>query len=172
MPTVLDGVTSNETINLMWVETLADPSAPELAEIQHASSVALECLVTNNLNVDFSIERTQLRRMCSRQVRERSGPVTYSIEDLFIVYNPQNLSADVSKAYAALTDGATGYLVERRGLHVDTPWAEGQLVRVIPVEVGNANPAPPEDDNELQARVAFTIIGQVHKDVPIGGGSA
>ena len=105
--------------------------------------------------------------MCSRQVRERSGPVTYSIQDLFVVYDPQDMDAPVSAAYAALTDGATGYLVERRGVHVDTAWAVGDLVRVIPVEVANANPAPAEDDNELQARIAFTVIGEVQKDVAL-----
>ena len=168
MPTVLDGVSSNETVSLRWVETLADPLAPSLAtEINATSSVALECLVVGNFNIDFSVDRTQLRRMCSRQVRERSGPVTYSVEDLFVVYDPQDLAAPVSAAYAALTDGATGYLVERRGVHVDTAWAAGDLVRVIPVEVANANPAPPEDDNELQARIAFTVIGEVQKDVAV-----
>ena len=168
MPTVLDGVSSNETISLRWVESIANPLAPSLAtEINAASSVALECLVVGNFNIDFSVDRTQLRRMCSRQVRERSGPVTYSVQDLFVVYDPQDMAADVSKAYAALTDGASGYLVERRGVHVDTAWAAGDLVRVIPVEVANANPAPPEDDNELQARVAFTVIGEVQKDVAV-----
>jgi hypothetical protein len=168
MPTVLDGVSSNETVSLKWVETIADPTAPSLAtEINAASSVSLECLVVGNFDIDFSVDRTQLRRMCSRQVRERSGPVTYSIQDLFVVYDPQNLAAPVSAAYAALQDGATGYLVERRGVHVDTAWAAGDLVRVIPVEVANANPAPPEDDNELQARVAFTVIGEVQKDVAV-----
>ena len=168
MPTVLDGVSSNETVSLRWVETLANPAAPDLStEINAVSSVALECLVVGQFDIDFSVDRTQLRRMCSRQVRERSGPVTYSIQDLFVVYDPQDLAAGVSAAYAALTDGATGYLVERRGVHVDTPWAAGDLVRVIPVEVANANPAPPEDDNELQARIAFTVIGEVLKDVAV-----
>ncbi len=168
MPTVLDGVSSNETISLRWVTTIADTTAPSLAtEINAASSVALECLVVGSFDIDFSVDRTQLRRMCSRQVRERSGPVTYSIQDLFIVYDPQDMAADVSEAYAALTDGATGYLVERRGVHVDTAWAADDLVRVIPVEVANANPAPPEDDNELQARIAFTVIGEVQKDVAV-----
>ena len=168
MPTVLDGVSSNETISLRWVETIADTAAPKLAtEINAASSVALECLVVGNFDIDFSVERTQLRRMCSRQVRERSGPVTYSIQDLFVVYDPQDMLAPVSAAYAALSDGNSGFLVERRGVHVDTAWAVGDLVRVIPVEVANANPAPPEDDNELQARVAFTVIGNVQKDVAV-----
>ena len=168
MPTVLDGVSSNETISLKWVETIATPTAPSLAtEINAASSVALECLVVGAFNIDFSVDRTQLRRMCSRQVRERSGPVTYSVQDLFVVYDPQDMAAPVSAAYAALADGATGYLVERRGVHVDTAWAAGDLVRVIPVEVANANPAPPEDDNELQARIAFTVIGEVQKDVAV-----
>lgn len=168
MPTVLDGVSSNETVSLKWVETLANPSAPDLStEINAVSSVALECLIDGGFDIDFTVERKDLRRMCSRQVRQRSGPVTYSVQDVFVVYDPQDLAAPVSAAYAALTDGATGYLVERRGVHVDTAWAVGDLVRVIPVEVANANPAPPEDDDELKARVAFTVIGQVLKDVAI-----
>ena len=168
MPNVLEGVSSNETVRLQWVEAIADPLAPSVAtEVKAASSVSLECLMTAPFDIDFSVERTQLRRMCSRQVRERSGPVTYSIQDIFVVYDPQDLAAPVSKAYAALTDGTTGYLVERRGIDVDTDWAAGDLVRVIPVEVANSNPAPPEDDNELQARVAFTVIGEVQKDVAL-----
>jgi hypothetical protein len=167
MPTVLDGVSSNETVSLRWVETLANPSAPKLTEINATSSVALECLIVGQFNIDFSVDRTQLRRMCSRQVRERSGPVTYSVQDLSVVYDPQDLAAPVSKGYAALSVGNSGFLVERRGVHVDTPWAVGDLVRVIPVEVANANPAPPEDDNELQARIALTVIGEVEKDVAV-----
>ena len=167
MPTVLDGVSSNETVSLRWVETLANPSAPKLTEINATSSVALECLIVGQFNIDFSVDRTQLRRMCSRQVRERSGPVTYSVQDLSVVYDPQDLAAPVSKGYAALSDGNSGFLVERRGVHVDTPWAVGDLVRVITVEVANANPAPPEDDNELQARIALTVIGEVEKDVAV-----
>ena len=58
MPTVLDGVSSNETVSLRWVETLADPLAPTLAEINTASSVALECLMTQNFDIDFSVDRT------------------------------------------------------------------------------------------------------------------
>lgn len=168
MPTVLDGVSSNETVSLKWVETIADPTAPKLAtELNAASSVQLECLIDGGFDIDFTVERKDLRRMCSRQVRQRSGPVTYSVQDVFVVYDPQDMAAAVSKAYAALTDGNQGYLVERRGIHVDTAWAVGDLVRVIPVEVANANPAPPEDDDELKARVAFTVIGQVQKDVAI-----
>ena len=167
MPTVLDGVSSNETVSLRWVESIADPTAPKLTEINATSSVALECLIVGQFNIDFSVDRTQLRRMCSRQVRERSGPVTYSVQDLSVVYDPQDLAAPVSKGYAALSDGNSGFLVERRGVHVDTAWAVGDLVRVIPVEVANANPAPPEDDNELQARIALTVIGEVQKDVAV-----
>ena len=69
--------------------------------------------------------------------------------------------------FAGLIQIPSSYLVERRGVHVDTAWAAGDLVRVIPVEVANANPAPPEEDNELQARIAFTVIGEVQKDVAV-----
>ena len=168
MPTVLEGVTSNQTISVRFVKSIADTDEPKLAtEINAATSVAMECLIVGTLDVTSSVERKTLRRMCERQGRERSGQITYSVGDTNIVYDPQDLAADISKGYAALSDGETGYLVERRGVHIDTAWAIGDLVRVIPVEVAANNPATPEDDDELQATISFSVIGTVKKDVAL-----
>lgn len=168
MPTVLDGVSSNENVSLRWVPAIANPAAPKLAtEINAASSVALECLLTQNFSPDASVNRISLRRMCSRQARERNGQVTRTIADLLGVYDPQDLTSPVSKAYAALEPGATGYLVARWGVHVDTPWAAGDLVDVYPVEVGMRVKVSPEDDNELQFKASLSVSGEVQDDVAV-----
>lgn len=168
MPTVLDGVASNETVSLTWVEDIADPSAPSLAtEIDAATSVKLECLLTQTFSPDATVEKAQLRRMCSRQVRERNGMVTRTIADLIGVYDPQDLAAAVSEAYAALTPGATGFLVARWGVHVDTAWTAGDLVDVYPVEVGYRAKIAAADNDELQFKAGVSIIGEVHEDVAL-----
>ena len=133
------------------VEAEVLPDAVRAAAVGIGVTYQVHCAVTPAIGVRLTNE------LARGMAREGRG----------VVYDPQDMEAPVSAAYAALTDGATGYLVERRGVHVDTAWAAGDLVRVIPVEVANANPAPPEDDNELQARIAFTVIGEVQKDVAV-----
>lgn len=167
MPTVLDGVSSNETVSLKWVETIANPATPMYGELVAASAVNLECLLTETFSPDASVEKTQLRRMCSREVRERNGLVTRTIADLVGVYDPQDLAADVSKAYVALEPGDTGFLVVRWGVHVDEPWDISDLVDVYPVEVGYRTKIAAADNDELQFKAGISITGQVHEDVPI-----
>ena len=168
MPTVLDGVASNETVSLKWVAAIAATTAPKLAtEINAATSVQLECLLTQTFSPDATVEKAQLRRMCSRQVRERNGAVTRTIADLVGVYDPQDLAAAVSKAYATLTPGAQGYLVVRWGVHVDTPWAVGDLVDVYPVEVGYRAKIAAADNDELQFKAGVSISGEVEEDVAL-----
>lgn len=168
MPTVLDGVASNETVSLKWVATLANPAAPSLAtEINAATSVQLECLLTEAFSPDATVEKAQLRRMCSRQVRERNGRVTRTVADLVGVYDPQDLAAPVSKAYVALEPGAQGFLVVRWGVHVDTPWAAADLVDVYPVEVGFRAKIAAADNDELQFKAGISISGDVQEDVAL-----
>lgn len=168
MPTVLDGVSSNETVSLKWVEAIAVTTAPDLStEINAAGSVTLECLLTETFSPDASVEKAQLRRMCSRQVRERNGLVTRTVADLVGVYDPQDLAAAVSKAYVALNPGDTGFLVVRWGVHVDEAWAVGDLVDVYPVEVGYRTKIAAADNDELQFKAGISVIGEVKEDVAL-----
>ena len=167
-PTVLDGVASNETVSLKWVETIASTAAPDLStEILAGSTVTLECLLTQTFSPDATVDKAQLRRMCSRQVRERNGAVTRTIADLVGVYDPQDMAAAVSLAYVTLEPGAQGYLVARWGVHVDTAWAVGDLVDIYPVEVGFRAKIAAADNDELQFKAGISIRGQVVEDVAL-----
>ena len=115
MPTIITGVASDETVSVKWVPTITDVNAPKLStEINAATAVTLECLLTETFSPDASAEVGEVRRMCSKQVQQRGGTVTLTIEDLIYAYDPQGLaSAAINKAYAALVQGAEGYLVVR-----------------------------------------------------------
>ena len=107
MPTIITGVASDETVSVKWVPTITDVNAPKLAtEINAATSVTLECLLTETFSPDASAEVGEVRRMCSKQVQQRGGTVTLTIEDLIYAYDPQGLAtAAINKAYAALVQG-------------------------------------------------------------------
>jgi len=167
VPTIITGVASDETVSVKWVPTIADVNAPKLAtEINAATSVTLECLLTETFSPDASAEVGEVRRMCSKQVQQRGGTVTLTIEDLIYAYDPQGLvSAAINKAYAALVQGAKGYLVVRWGKHVDTAWAVGDNVDVWPVEIsyGPVKLAP-EANSELKAKSGVLVTGTLASD--------
>lgn len=169
MPTVLDGIASNETVSVKWVTTIADTTAPKLAtEINAATSANLECLMTEKFSPDASVDKVTLRRACSAAVRERNGAVTQTIADIVAVYDPQAaLTTALNKAYTNLVRGAQGYLVVRWGKHVDTAWAVGDKVDVYPVEIGFRTKIAGADNDELQFKAGVAIRGDVKEDVAL-----
>jgi len=167
MPTIIPGVASDETVSVKFVQTIADVSAPKLTELNAVSAVQLECLLTENFAPDASADTTQIRRMCSKQTQERAGTVTRTIADLVGAYDPQDLAAPISKAYAALEPGATGFLVVRWGVHVDTAWTVGDLVDVFPVEIAFRAKMAPEQSSELKFKAKPLVTGTVTEDVAL-----
>ena len=160
MPTILDGVSTNETEGLRAVMAYADPTAPKLAtEFNAMSSVALECLLVDRFNPDASVDKAQLRRMCSAKVRERSGQETRTIADLIGVYDPQDLSAPVSKAYVTLAKGATFFLTDVRGIHLDGPaLVAGDLSTIYKVQVGYRIEIQGADNDEYQFKAGVSVL--------------
>lgn len=170
MPTIVAGIASDETVSVKWVPTIADPTAPKLAtELNAATAINLECLLTEIFAPNASAEVGEVRRMCSKQVQQRGGTVTLTIEDLIYAYDPQGLATlPINKAYAALVQGAKGFLVVRWGKHVDTAWAVGDKVDVWPVEISYGPiKLAPEANTELKAKSGVLVTGTVQQDKAI-----
>lgn len=159
-PEILDGVTTNETEAVTWVEDIAEPATGvSLAtEYNAATSVDLECLMVERINPDGSVEMTTLRRACSTKGRQRAGVETRTIADIVAVYDPQDLSADVSKAYAALVKGAEGYLVMRRGKHLSEAAAASDLVTVYKVQITHRVELQGADNDEYQFKAGVAVL--------------
>ena len=117
MPTIIiTGVASDETVSARRVPTITDVNAPKLAtEINAATSVTLECLLTETFSPDASAEVGEVRRMCSKQVQQRGGTVTLTIEDLIYAYDPQARVRRHQQGVRRARAGPKGYLVVRWG---------------------------------------------------------
>jgi len=156
MPTIIPGVRSDETVSIWWLPTLADPTAPKVSELTGATAVKLECLLSSAPDFSSSVETGKIKRLCSSVPREVAGSRSYSIGDLTLAYDPQSMATALSKGYVALAEGATGYFVLRSGVHVDTAPAALQLVDVWAGTVSTRDKLPPEDNDELKAKVGVT----------------
>lgn len=159
MPTILDGITTNETWGAKAVATYADPAAPKLAtEYNAATSVVLECLLVERTKPSAKVEKTTLRRACSSKGRERAGVETRQLAPLRGVYNPQDLAAPVSKAYVALAKGTVWYLTLRNGIHIDTALEAADKVTIYKVSVDYRIEVEAADNDEFQWEAGLSVL--------------
>lgn len=167
--TVPAGVPADGTVSVRFVTALTNPAAPKLAtEINAASSVDLSCLLTKDGFAPGAEASTITdERLCSKQVFEDFGTVTYSIDNITYIFDPQNTASESNKAYAALPTGATGYLVVRWGKDVDTAWAAGDKVDVYPVKMGPRVKQAPEANSKLKVQQKPYVTGPFQEDVAL-----
>lgn len=168
MPTsVPPGILSDGSWKVSFVSTIADPAAPKIAtEINAVGSVAAECLLTKGgIGLDNSYEKFKDERLCTIQAYEQNGTVTFSVNDLNFVIDPQTPTSATNKLYALILNGWNGYLVVRMGKSSDVAFATTDKVWVIPVSVGIPVPLPPEANSMLRAKASVTVTGQVNREV-------
>ena len=167
MPTTVPpGFLADANIKVQFVTALADPAAPKVAtEIKAASSVEMTCYLTTQISPNADQATVTDDRMCLRQVLEAPGTVTYSIDELQYVYDVQNAASVSNKLYAALPSLATGFVIIRYGIDVDTDWAAVQKGDVYPVQAGVQIKMPGERNTKAKVRQKLFVTGPKQTDV-------
>lgn len=168
--TVPPAVSSTATVKLKWVPTIAGIATPVISlatDINAAGALDLECYLKENFTPDVKSETVEDQRMCSKQMFSAPGTYTYTIAELVMVYDPQNAAAIGNKAYATLMSGASGFLVARWGLDVDTVYVVAQKVDIYPVTLGRRVKVAPELNSQLKFKIPPFVTGPVIEDLTI-----
>lgn len=170
MPTTVPaGVPADGFVSVKFVPAIADPANPSLAtDLGAAGVVDLSCLLTKDgFAPGADPQAVTDERLCSKQVFEDYGTVTYTIDNIVYVYDVQNSSSESNKAYAALPAGTTGFLVARWGKDVDEAWAVADKVDIYPVKMGPQVKQAPEANSKLKVSQKPFVTGPVQHDVAI-----
>lgn len=166
------GIDAAGNSKIVFVQALADPSAPTVAEL--AAGTDLSCALYRFVPTG---DQTTVSRAkyCYKQAVETFGRETWAIEAIEYDYDPQNLTAPEYAYYAALQPGISGYIVDRRGLDARTEdWAAAQIVDVYPVRLGIRDrlPIDPTAEGEtLRTRQRIAVVGDVLQDVSVAAGA-
>lgn len=149
----------------LYVPTIADPSAPTVAELTGASVLDLSCYFYAETGRPSQTTNrvTRPKRVCDTVTFEQIGDTTYAGGDALYALDPQAAPASEGKdAYETLPEGTTGFLVRRLGVDVDTAITAGDYVDVFPAEFGPAMPTTTGDAEaaEVAAMQAFAITAQ------------
>ncbi|WP_416902759.1 hypothetical protein [Micromonospora echinospora] len=127
-------VKSDGTLTLRYVQTLADPTAPKLTEINAVTSQDLHGYITGD-GWQPSGEQATVNdeRIASDQTFEKPGRKSKSLT-IVAVHNPA--SPDDNEAYLTLAEGVTGYVLARYGVPRTQAWAVDDITDVWPIEAG------------------------------------
>jgi hypothetical protein len=148
----------------IFVPAIADTAAPTVAEVGAASGIDLSCyFYTSTGKPDVNQNRvTPPARICDTQQYEAMGLGQWQGGDVHYAVDPQAAAgSDGKKAYEALPEGTTGFLVNRAGVDVDTDVAAGQFVVSYPVQFGTPVVTAEGDGEaaEVAIKQAFAITG-------------
>ena len=157
------GVPSDGMIKVAFVASLADASKVTLSELTAGTSVDATCYLSS-FTPSADAQSIEDRRLCTKQVFEDYGSVTYTIGDITYVYDTQNPSGTDNKLYAALPTGTTGFLVVAWGKDADEAWAAGDVVDIYPVKMGPRVKQPPEQNSKLKVTQKPFVTARVIED--------
>ena len=149
--------------NWVFVPTIADTSAPTVAEITGASALDITRILfadgapspQQNTNV---VE--QNKRFGDSVVRQQVGTTTYSGGEMRYQFDPQAAAAsNGKKAYEKFggSSNVSGYLVLRQGVARAVAFAAGQFVDIYPVEIGPGQPTKTGDGDNAEAAAVSTF---------------
>lgn len=147
----------------LWVPAVADTDAPTVAEIQAAAGFNLSCSVFGDSQEGFAAntEKVNLPRLnCESQTYEVNGATTFSAPDLTVSFQPQSAAlSDGKKAWEAMDDNASGFLVRGQDLDPTADFAAGEFVDVIPAQLGVK--VPTKTSNGADGVYAFTVPASI-----------
>ena len=167
-----NGVNVQGAVKVIWVETLADPTAPTLTEINAGTSLDVsKMLYEGGWQPGVTANKVSAkRRLADTKVYEKFGTTTETLADLQYQVDPQAASgSDGKKAYEAFVEGSTGYFVERLGIDADTDMAAAQFVNTYPVVMGpqTISGDTADEASEFQVTQPVGITGATHQNVAV-----
>lgn len=150
---------------ILYLPTVADPSAVKLTEINAAASVLLSCAI-RAFNPTAEQSKTKKYRVCTKQGFDVLGRVDWTIERLVFINDPQADVDDVLYPHKALVDGTKGFILRRQGFDSSpgsfVPFAATHKYDLFPVTFGVEVPmavAPEEEGQEFEYGQEVAITG-------------
>src|SRR5207344_1046313 len=100
-----------------WATTIAVKAAATVTELNAASTVQLQNAMRPGFGIEVETATVDDERLGSFVVYQTFGRTTRSFPDMVGIDRPQDApAAAMRKAIETITEGLTGYLINRRGL--------------------------------------------------------
>ena len=140
MPNTIPANLEDGMLKTVFVPTIADITNPTVSELTGPSVLDLSYyLAGDGYQLNHTQEMIDDDREGSAAVGQIPGQEKFDGGTMQLIDNTNVEGAD-NGAVETLTRGTTGFIVRRRGLPTDTPFAETQTVSVHKVTIGIKTP--------------------------------
>jgi hypothetical protein len=166
----VDGVSAQGNETVIFVPTLAIPTAPTVAELTGASALNLGYAL-RGFSPNSEQGTSEDIRLASTQTFENPGRVRKTLDDITYVYDPQAAAAaPMNKHYETLRLGVKGFMVDRRGIPATTAVIAAQKVDVYQVQLGDQRRVaidPSAEGGKFEIIQKPFVVGLVREDATV-----
>ena len=150
----------------IFIPTATSKAAITVAEATAVGSCVLQNAFRPGFGADADTEQVSDERQGALVTYRQLGTTTVSLTDMILIDRPQDAALAASRKHLdVLAAGATGFLVNRRGLGSAVEnWvapAAGQKYICYPVAVSPQVAQAPGDTKGFERKVTFAVTGSV-----------
>lgn len=148
---------------VLWVETIADPSAPTAAELAAGTEITYG-LTPTGFNHQTTINTVTTGRYTLRQALELDGTVIDTVEVSYVY----NRVSPTSVETALGTPGTQGFIVHVLGYPSGHEFASADVLNaVIPGTTSIPRDVPPTANTEAAKILKINVTGEVQREVAV-----
>ena len=140
------------------------------AQVTDEDNVIVQCHILGGTYTGITTNVPQIRktRACSKDPYYVDGEKEVDTGSIQVVYDPQDLTSDLSTPYAELVPGTHWVRVESRGIDGQEELDSGDIVDVTLVKITHRNkPYSEEAGSEHYVDIFMSYQGETHEDIVI-----
>ena len=143
--TEIPGTSAEGNITTIWVPTIVNIKAPTLTELNAGTDISNYVMLGG-----WSFEPSQ-----ENAVQDFGAPGRKSAGDISIevIDNTNTEHEEQNEAVTLMHEGASGYIVRRRGMATDAPLAAGQKLTVVSVICGEKQVINPDANTMIRSKI-------------------
>ena len=142
--TEIPGTSAEGNITTIWVPAIKNIKAPTIIELEAGTDIS---------NYDPSQDTVSDQR--ENTVQDFGAPGRKSAGDISIevIDNTNTEHKEQNEAVTLMHEGASGYIVRRRGMATDAPLASGQKLTVVSVKCGEKKVINPDANTMIRSQI-------------------
>lgn len=162
--TVSEGFGYEDMGTVLWVPTIANPSAPTLAELAAGTPITYDLFGPTGYSLTPTETRRQITRYTLAQQLSAESTIAYALTLLYVFNRETPTDAETTIGVR----GTTGYIVHFLGYENGwTMTAGDKITDLVPVRTGRSTVVPATTNTEAHKTTSPSIIGEVLHEVAV-----
>ena len=162
--TVSEGFGYEDQGTVLWVPTLADPTAPTLIELTAGTPITYDLYGPTGYNLAVTETPRPISRYTLGQTLNAEGTVSYTLTMLYVFNRETPTEAETTIGVR----GTAGFIVHFLGYENGWTMAAGDVITdIVPVRTGRSTVVPATANTEAHKTTSPSITGEVLHEVAI-----